>query len=67
MILLAELEEFVADLRPHGALIGDATVPAWNGYLVTVACPCGWCLSGGSRRKRPSWIYCDLLRVAGLN
>ena len=41
MTLLADLEEFVADHRPHGTLAGDATAPAWNGYLLAVACPCG--------------------------
>ena len=41
MRLLAELEEFVTDHRPHGTLTGDATAPAWNGYRLTVACPCG--------------------------
>jgi hypothetical protein len=41
MTLLTELEEFVRDHRPHGTLTGDATEPAWNGYLLTVACPCG--------------------------
>jgi len=37
----ADLEEFVHDHRQHGPLTGDATEPAWNGYLLTVACPCG--------------------------
>ena len=23
--------------RPHGSLAADATEPAWNGYLLTVA------------------------------
>jgi len=41
MILLADLEGFVNDHRPHGSLTADATEPAWNGYLITVACPCG--------------------------
>ena len=41
MTLRADLEEFVRDHRPHGTLTGDATEPAWNGYLLTVACPCG--------------------------
>jgi hypothetical protein len=41
MALLAELEEFVGDHRPHGAVTCDATESAWNGYLPTVACPCG--------------------------
>jgi hypothetical protein len=39
--LLAELETFVADHRLHGTLTANATEPAWNGYLLTVACPCG--------------------------
>src|SRR2546428_11702869 len=39
--LLADLEEYVHDHRAHGALTGDATEPAWNGYLLTVACSCG--------------------------
>ena len=38
--LLADLEEFLHDNRPHGSLTADATEPAWNGYLLTVACPC---------------------------
>ena len=25
----------------HGTMIGDATQPAWNSNLFTVACPCG--------------------------
>ena len=41
MTLLADLEDFLRDHRPHGTLTGDATEPAWNGYLLTVACPCG--------------------------
>lgn len=34
---LTDLEEFVTDHRPHGTLTGDATEPAWNGYLLTSA------------------------------
>jgi len=41
MALLADLEDFVCDHRLHGTMIGDATEPAWNGYLLTVACPWG--------------------------
>ncbi len=41
MTLLAELEEFVGDHRPHGTLTCDATEPAWNGYQPTIACPRG--------------------------
>jgi len=39
--LLADLEEFVTNHRPQGRLTADATEPAWNGYLLTVACSCG--------------------------
>jgi hypothetical protein len=39
--LFADLEEYVHDHRPHGRLTANATEPAWNGYLLTVACPCG--------------------------
>ena len=39
--LLADLEEFVNDHRLHGTLTGDATEPGEDGYLLTVACPCG--------------------------
>jgi hypothetical protein len=31
MTLLADLQEFVHDHRPHAPLTGDATEPAWNG------------------------------------
>jgi hypothetical protein len=37
MTLLADLEEFVHDHRPHGRLIADATPPAWDGYLFRVS------------------------------
>jgi hypothetical protein len=37
MTLLTDLEEFVQEHRPHGGMTGDATQPAWNGYLLTVA------------------------------
>jgi len=35
MTLLAHLEQFVRDHRPHGGMTGDATQPASNGYLLT--------------------------------
>jgi hypothetical protein len=41
MSLDADLNEFVNNHRPHGPLTADATEPAWNGYLLTVVCPCG--------------------------
>jgi hypothetical protein len=64
MTLLADLEEFVADHRPHGPLTGDATAPAWNGYLLTVACPCGVVFE---RWVTPVEADRDLLRMASLN
>jgi len=62
--LLAELEEFVGDHRRHGTLTADATEPAWNGYLLTVACPCGVTFE---RWVTPLEAELDLLRAARLN
>jgi hypothetical protein len=64
MTLLADLEEFVRDDRPHGPLTGDATKPAWNGYLLTVACPCGVVFG---RWVTPEDADADLVRIARLN
>ena len=64
MTLLAELEAFVGDHRPHGPLTADATEPAWNGYLLAVACPCGVTFE---RWITPCDAELDLLRGAGLN
>ena len=61
MTLLAELEDFVRDHRPHGTLTEDATEPAWNGYLFTVACPCGVVFE---RWITPQHADADLLRLA---
>jgi hypothetical protein len=64
MTLLAELEEFVGDHSPHGTLTGDATEPAWNGYLLTVSCSCGVVFG----RWVTSWdVGPDLLHLASLN
>jgi hypothetical protein len=38
VILLPDLTDFLHSHRPHGPLTADATEPAWNGYLLTVAC-----------------------------
>jgi hypothetical protein len=62
--LLADLEGFVYDHRPHGPLSADATEPAWNGYLLTVSCSCGLVFE--------PWITpldaeVDLLHAASLN
>ena len=59
--LFADLEEFVHDHRPHGPLTADATEPAWNGYLLTVACSCGvvfqrWVTSVDADADLISWF-----------
>jgi len=50
--------------RPHGSLIADATEPASNGYLLTVACPCGVVFE---RCVTPEDAELDLLHFASLN
>jgi hypothetical protein len=62
--LLSDLEEFVHNHRPHGPMTGDATEPAWNGYLLTVACPCGVVFE---RWVTPQDGELERLRAAGLN
>jgi hypothetical protein len=59
--LLFDLEDFVHDHRSHGTLTGDATEPAWNGYLLTVACPCGVTFG---RWVTPEDAELDLLRAS---
>ena len=62
--MLADLADFLTDHRPHGSLTADATEPAWNGYLLTVACPCGVVFE---RWITPWHAELDLLRAAALN
>jgi hypothetical protein len=62
--LLADLEEFIHDHRPHGSLTADATEPAWNGYLFTVTCPCGVVFERWITQEDAEL---DLLRAARLN
>jgi hypothetical protein len=57
--LLTDLEEFVADHRPHGAMTGDVTEPGGNGYLIMVVCPCGVTFE---RWVMPQDATVDLLR-----
>ena len=64
MTLLADLDEFVHDHRPHGTLTGDATEAAWNGYLLTVTCPCGVVFE---RWVTPWDAELDLIRATLLN
>jgi hypothetical protein len=65
--LFADLEEFVHDHRPHGPLTADATEPAWNGYRLTVACPCGvvferWVTSVDANADLISWARLEASR-----
>jgi hypothetical protein len=62
--LLADLEEFVANHRPDGRLTADATEPAWNGYLLTVACLCEVVFG---RWVTPEDADLELFRLALLN
>jgi len=62
--LLADLEDFANDHRPHGPLCADATEPAWNGYLLQVACQCGVVFG---RWVTPEDAALDPLRTVGLN
>jgi hypothetical protein len=62
VITLTRLDKFVTDHRPHGALAGDATEPAWNGYSSPWFALAASHLSAGSR---PGEL--DLLRAASLN
>ena len=59
--VLTDLEEFIAHHRPHGSPAVDATEPAWNGYLLTVACSCGVVFE---RWVTPLDAELDLLRLA---
>jgi hypothetical protein len=48
----------------HGPPTADATEPGWNGYLLTVACPCGVVFG---RWVTPEDADADLVGVARLN
>jgi len=41
VVWLTDLTDFLYAHRPHSPLTADTTEPAWNGYQLTVACPCG--------------------------
>jgi len=62
--LLSDLTDLIKSHHPHGSLTADATEPAWNGYLLTVACPCGVVFE---RLMTPEDAELDLLRAAELN
>jgi hypothetical protein len=62
--LLAELKEFIHSHRAHGTLTADATEPAWNGYMLTVACSYGVVFE---RWVTAEDADADLLGIARLN
>jgi hypothetical protein len=62
--LLTDLTDFVDSHRPYGPLTADATEPAWNGYLLTVACSCGVVFG---RWVTPEDADADLGGIARLN
>jgi hypothetical protein len=62
--IIDEIEAFIRDHREHGELVGDATEPAANGYMITVACPCGVTFE---RWVAPVDATLDLARLARLN
>jgi len=58
--VLADLQEFIGDHRPHGTMTVEATEPGPNGYLITIACPCGvlfgrWVTSLDAESDLISW------------
>jgi hypothetical protein len=59
MKLLPELEGFFRDHRSHGSLTVDATEPAWNGYLLSVTCPCGVVFLRWVTPRKRMLIYYD--------
>jgi hypothetical protein len=64
VIPVVDLEDFIHDHRSHGSLTADATTPAWNGYVLTVACSCGVVFE---RWIAQVDVELDLLRAACLN
>jgi len=64
MTLLADLEQFIHEHRPHGGMTGDATEPVSNGYRLMVACACGVVFE---RWITPQNADEDLVRLASLN
>ena len=65
--LLADRQDFVHDHRAHGPLTADATPPAWNGYRLTVACPCDvvferWVTSVDAGADLISWAQLEAIR-----
>jgi hypothetical protein len=62
--LFPDITDFLNSHGPHGPLTVDATEPAWNGNLLSVACPCGVVFE---RWVTPKEADADLFRLASLN
>ena len=62
--MLTDLADFIADHHCHGSMTADATEPVWNGYLLTVACPCRVVFE---RWVTPLDAELELSRAASLN
>jgi hypothetical protein len=61
---VSDLTDFRQSHRPHGSLTADATEPAWNGYLLTLAFACGVVFG---RWVTPQEADGDLLQLTRLN
>src|SRR5262245_7448608 len=64
MTLLTDLDAFVYDHRAPGRLTADASKPAWNGYLLTLACSRGVVFE---RWVTPEEADADILRFTSVN
>ena len=64
MTVTEDVQVFVREHREHGQLVGDATEPVANGYMLTVACRCGVTFA---RRVAPLLAAEDLAALARLN
>jgi len=60
MAVCSPTSEFVHSHRPHDPLTTNATEPAWNGHLLTVACSCGVTFRRWITPRRPARIYSQL-------
>ena len=63
-MLLADLEDFVTEHRPHGPLTATTGELTPNGYRLEVACPCGVTFERWIRLREAAE---DLAMLARLN
>jgi hypothetical protein len=62
--MLADLDKFVADHRPHGRLEASVGDPVPNGYMIEAVCACGVTFC---RWVAPIDAVIDLALLARLN